>query len=469
LLAVGIVVALVLSSSPSRLPPAALREVSGQGASTYYGYLPGEIWAIEPAEMGGGGWNVLSYRIRPGSVRTNGSVAVIGNHDETHVEVYGLPGRSLLAEFTLNRMENVTVTLPNGTFFKVVASKPATVIAYQEGLSSTTFFTATDGGYVGNEFILQSHRNPDFTVMQTPYMVYALEPSEVTVYDRAGDQVTSFKVEANEVHAFSLTASRLYRLASTGKVLLQSFAPGAALTYYPAVRGGFLGELFYGSSHAAESVTSPATYLAVAAAEPSKLTIYDLEFKKENRKAEAQAGTLTALGKVSVTQMAFLSDQPLLLALEEPGVAYMGFTGGQSGYLYVPTANYTSEAYLFATSETTLVLDDMSMRLPQDEVVKLSPGLHRFSTTGSIVVQVASWWAASEIAYSWSGRIPSFNRLSDFFVCVPSAESIGLRHDDLRLTPLLGGELPYVYIAAAAVPVALVVVAVLALRRKRGA
>jgi len=465
LLAPALLIALLCSSLASGFLAATPGDGSEQGTSTYYGHIPGEMWAIEPAEMGGGGWNVLSYRIKPGSVRTNGSIAVIGNHDGTRVAVYRLPDRSLLGEYTLNKMENATVTFPNGTFFKVVADKPATVISYQEGWSSTTFFTSTDGSYVGNEFIFQTHRSPDFTSTGQAYMVYALEPSEVTISDREGAKVTSFKLKANEVYPFGLKPSAVHRLASTGKVLFQSFAPGG-LTYYPSIRGGFIGDLFYGGSHMGEWITSPATYLAVAGQEASELTIYDLEFKKEQGKAETKAGALTTLGKLGVTQMAVKSDRPVLIAMQEPGVAYACFTAGQSGYLYVPTGNYTSEAHLFAAEETTLVLDDMTMKLPQDEIVPIKPGLHKFSTTGNIVVQVASWWAASDIAYSWSGRIPSFNRLSDFFACIPSAESMSIKHEDLGLTSLFGGELPYVYIAAAAIVVILAAVAVWRLRRK---
>jgi len=58
-------------------------------------------------------------------------------------------------------------------------------------------------------------------------------------------------------------------------------------------------------------------------------------------------------------------------------------------------------------------------------------------------------------------------RLSDWAVCVPSAESMSLTYPDLELKPVLGQELPLTYIAAGAVAVVVIIVAVVALRRGR--
>jgi len=64
-------------------------------------------------------------------------------------------------------MEDVITSLPNGTFFKVVTSKPASVLLLGgEGLeakttqySFTSFLRSVDSGYVGKEFIYLSVHN----------------------------------------------------------------------------------------------------------------------------------------------------------------------------------------------------------------------------------------------------------------------------------------------------------------------
>jgi len=59
----------------------------------------------------------------------------------------------------VNRLEKVFVSLPNGTFFEIVSSKPLSVMLLggrllEEGqLWTSIFYTSLDGGYVGKEFV----------------------------------------------------------------------------------------------------------------------------------------------------------------------------------------------------------------------------------------------------------------------------------------------------------------------------
>lgn len=50
--------------------------------------------------------------------------------------------------------------------------------------------------------------------------------------------------------------------------------------------------------------------------------------------------------------------------------------------------------------------------------------------------------APSELHYSYVGRIPDFVRLAGFAACIPSVESMGISHEEVKLKPLIGGELP---------------------------
>jgi len=150
----------------------------------YYGYIPREMWGVYDGIRTHGEWI-----FDPETVTTRGLVVVIGNHDGTRVRVYTLPDGGLVQDSTLNRLERLTVTLLNGTFFKVLTSQPATVVlmagrAMERGeAGASMFFTAVDGRYVGKEFVFIAVQGKTGGL---PYRVYALEDSDVTITDLNG-------------------------------------------------------------------------------------------------------------------------------------------------------------------------------------------------------------------------------------------------------------------------------------------
>jgi len=170
------------------LPSLHLPEAFGY---TYHGSILREIWGIEPEKMAGHG--VAEWRISNRTIMTRGLIVVVGNHDDARVEVYALPSKALMREFTVDRLEKAVVSLQNGSFFKVTTEKVASIFLIcgrgVEGSPGTpgTFLTSVNGGYVAKEFIF----------IGTPY-IYALEDSEATVYHANGSKVTNLKLSASE-------------------------------------------------------------------------------------------------------------------------------------------------------------------------------------------------------------------------------------------------------------------------------
>jgi len=452
--------------------------VWAQGEYTYYGHVPSDIWFFEEIVVG---QDVTGYNI--GAVRTSAPLFVIGSQDATNVRVYALPEKAVLAGFTVNRLEKKVVDLPNGTFFKVVADKPATVefLGSSSGdQSGTTFFTSTTGGYVGREFILMGVQPRVAGTESTGglvYRVYALEDSEVTVTDAEGRQVASFKLSANKAWGLALAPLTVYHIASSGYIMVQSFFLGWGWTpsgtaYYPSAEGGFVGTVFYGSGFdplarvETWGTFQPPEFFATSL-EGSKLTVVDIENARKHKDAEIAASSVLT-EHIKVGHMGIEADKPMMLMLRFIGMSYTGLAAGQSAYVYIPTDGvFTGEAYLFAYKETTVTVDDVQSRLRGDEYLALTGGYHRISATENVVIQVANWPRPSSVSYSRLGAVPEIMRLEDWAVCMPSVEAMGMTYEGLSLKPLLAEELPWMYIAAGVVAVVVIIAVILGLRRRR--
>jgi len=221
-------------------------EVRAAEEQVYYGYVPERITGSGAS----GAWPV-----------DHGRLLILGNHEGTRVRVYALPEKRLLEEFTVNRMESMDLTVPNATFFKVWADKPVSVTLMGGGnlerieAMISTFFTSVEGGYIGREFIFPSVHSKTMTfawrvyavIPGLPFKVYALEESDIQVWNATGEKVYEFHLAQNKFRELQFTPFRVYRLTSTGNVMLQTFTRDSS-SFYPAVEGGFVGTLFYGAA-----------------------------------------------------------------------------------------------------------------------------------------------------------------------------------------------------------------------------
>lgn len=448
------VLSLVVVSSASLSLQGALVRASDAGSQTYYGYVPSVILV-----RGATG-------LDPRSVQLSARVVLIGNHDGTSASAFLLPERKLLGEFTLNRMERVELSLPNGSVFKVVADKPLTVmlaggVEVTESSGVSTFQTSVGGGYVGREFIflaLESRYPSRGSVGGLPQRVYAFEECDVTVWDENETNVAEFRLPANGFKELSLTPDIVYRLEASGNVMVQTFALGefrAKTCFYPAVEGGFLGKLFYGSGPMPEATVPPKRGFVASGAGQPALKVADLEFQKAYGEFEFNDSWafLPASG-LKVRHLVVEAETPILLYFKSDenstdggGVAMGGLRAGQTSYLYAPRG----ESYLFAAEETVVTLDDVDLRVPADSVVPIPEGVHKLAATKNVLFEVVNIW--------WNG-------LSTFGVTLPSVESLDVSNEGLKLRKVGEESLPWTYIAAG-VAAAVVAVVLLMARRRR--
>jgi len=470
--ALSLLLPLLVVLAGSTSPLASIRQVSAEPALEpsyeYYGYVPARIWGLR--SLPGSIW--FQYEINPNSILDRSLLVFIGNHDQTEVSVYVLPNRSLLESFTVNKLEKMTIRLPNGTFFKAVSDKPVTLILMagknmEVGDNwAQTFFTSVEGGYVGREFVfmaLQASRMP--YVQGFALRVFALEDSQIKVVDANGTTAADFQLEANEYRQLTFAPLAVYRLTSTGNLMLQLWTGGSL--FYPAVEGGFVGRLFYGAALVTElwgSLPPPPAYV-LTGLEDARARIIDLEFRREFNTTAVAVGVNNSMW-IEASHMVVESDKPITLMYQSGGLTYAGVKPGQTMELYVPTgkdALSMGEAYVFAEEGTTVTVDDMRIKVSADEMVPIQPGVHRIAADRNVVIQIVHWGAYIR---SYNARIEApYNGIAEFASCVPSLQAMSLTYEGMQLKPVLGGEMAWAYALAIVVPLALIVAWQL---RKRG-
>jgi len=452
---------LVLISLPSGLsstPP--LGKAQGEAEYAYYGRVPTDLYPN----------------------MTTASLHLIGNHPGTRVRVYSLPDKALLREFTVNPMERQVVQLPNGSFFKVASDKPVTTMliggSWEVNVTATvpgatTFHPSVDGGYVGKGFIFTTVEVVSTELANLPERVYALEDTDVKVFDVGGATLKSFSLKANKYASFILPSFGSYRVTSTGYIMVQTFSMGVyfgSICYYPAVEGGFIGTRFYGAGHFSQ-YTSADRWFAFMGAEDSKVAIIDLKNAQKVADVSFMAGKNASLptNKLEPLNLAFESDKPITLMFQsreggvplfvEGGVTYAGLKAGQTGYFIVP--GIRAEGYIFAYEETQIDVDDVKLRVPADGFVTLTTGLHKITADHNVLIQVV------QLPLHVDDSLTILDQLN-FGVSVPSVQSMSATYPDVSLKPFGVDGLPLLYIGAGAVLVMVVVVVVALALRRRG-
>jgi len=445
--------------------PAQVGRAAAQAEQTYYGYVPWNIWRNESRPGGVGGW-----WLNPETMLDHGDLAVVGAHDATSVSIYTLPGKSLVKSFTVDKMESVITPLPNGTFFKIVASKPISVLLVggsrmaKPDASFSSFLPSIDGGYVGKEFtFLGVHSVTPARSIETygvsllpglPYIVFALEDSTVRIWDENGAQIAEYNVKANKYKDFGISPYNAYRLESTGNVMVQAFVIEQPC-YMPAVKGTFIGNIFYAAGSVPESgnVANPLRFFLFSSTEGGKANIYDLDFARKSMDLTVQAGENASLRVSNNQYMAVESDKPILLSWRseygaEGGISVVGIAAGQTAGLFISPG----EAYIFTYTDTVVTVDDISLRLPPDGIQRLTRGWHTISTDQNIIVETVN--------------IADNQGLNIFGQYLPSAQSIGLRYEGLSLKPI-EEQTPWLYYAAGGAAVVAIVAIALILRRRK--
>jgi len=408
---------------------------AGDGSTYFYGYAPST--ARETFGIGAG----YAY------------LDIIGVNDSTRVSIYDLRTGVQLDEATVNRMQLYTYRLSSGTYFKVEADKMVSVCLSSGAIimgaisalgppTAETFYTSIDGGFAGKEFIFMA-----LETFQNQISIYAVEDSQVTIYNSTGSTVHQLNLNAYSQGGIQLRARAVYRLVSTGRVTVEN-APNWApsLTYAPSLTGGFTGNtfsMFFGYFHPQEMYP-----LTITAQERSTVKVFGIApggvSTTPTHEVSLEAGeSRTFSVRTALPEVVQATGR--VLVWEGPGgsLTFMGLRAGEDAWLQVPDGG----GIIFSPNPTSLTIDDAPRTLGRDGMEPIPPGLHHITTNATIVLEL---FAASMEQYA--AYLVSPQGLEIVYPAPPPIPAAG----DMTI-----------YYAAAGAAVAVVAVA-LVLRRRGG-
>ena len=417
--------------------------VSGSEEYVYYVVVPARIYQYDP--VGDQGWGIVNWsegwEIDYNSFALSAFLAIVALHDDTNVEVYALNDNDLVSEVRLDAMRTHFTLLPNGTVFKIVSDHLVAAMLLGkggeinqsdgEGPIPCTFYTSTDGNYVGKEFVLVACQS----VGGESYRILALENAEVTVSSEDGTQ-RSYSLQANAYEDVMFVPFKSHKIESTGNIMIQSGDPESRRSFFvPSVQGGFLGTDFYSKSINDWDMTEDYGF-RVAALEGATVSVWDLVTLNELELLEVEEGGVVAL-KPKAAQIMMKSDKPVALSfvhngsLESnrnwgygAGVTYFSVEPNEEIMFFLPT-NSSVEAYLFAYETTEVTIDGMSRTIEADSYFLLTfPGAHRITSDKDLIVQVI------HVPLN-----PPYQGIENFGVAIPCIQTVNLP-TEVTLTPL---------------------------------
>jgi len=470
-------ITILFCSSVSSFTPLEISSVHAQETTyEYYGYVPAKIWQYNlsnPNDLNSG------WVLKKSTVATAALVVVVGIVNGTRVKVYNLDDMSVVSEATIGSMQKCHAVFQNGSFFKVETSELANVMLLNYGSvppSNATsaplplgFTQATDGAYVGKEFVFMGSG----LGYNLDYLIIALENAEVTVTRDDGD-IQQFPIAANAWEEPIWQPFRVYKVVSTGNIMIQSTrlpdAWGEVRTLcVPSVEGGFVGTTFY--SWAQKSWDAVESYgFRASAAQDATITVWNLETKQQILTEAVQAGSGFGF-KPQAPVIMVQSDKPVTLefvhngSLESlegtgmygaygSGVAYIGVKPDEDTPFYLPVDSYV-EAYIFTSEETDITLNGNGWTIGANSHYLITqPGTHVLRANRKLVIEILNWPFE-----------PEFQGLKFEGVQVPSVQTVDAV-PDVRLTPL-GESFPIMYVAVGVAAAAIGSIAVLLINRGR--
>jgi len=465
---------------------------SASSEFTYYGKVPDNIWLLRPAD-----WQAQPACQNPYSWVVYNSpslyalLAVVSAWDNVDVKVFNLTAKQLIAQTTLKSMQPLYLLLRNGTFFKVVASKPVTVqlVNYNQTpkfpltlLPPTihTFYYSVDGTYVGKEFVFVAAQG---SLTATDYTILAVEPAEVIV-ERDDGQTFTLKLDANGYKYVTLTPFRVYRVRSSGNIVVMSGAIPGIGTYettcfaVPSVQGGFTGTYFLTRAFKAiewgwDKVRDCG--FRVLAVSETKITLYDLETQNKIGDYVVPAeGGITL--RPNAYAIALVSEHPVTfnfmhngsIEIENAGMHggfYCGYPRSTMFLLLKPSedtmmqipSNASVEVYFFAKEDTEVMIDDtLRIRVEADAPYLFAiPGVHKVRSDKEVLVQINMW-----------PRYPPEQGLWFSGYVIPPLESASLKPNVSVTLPGTKAPTAYYY-AVGAGAVIVVAIALMVMRRKK--
>jgi len=410
---------------------------------------------------------------------TWGMLEFVGYNDSTHVWIYNLSGGVSRLEdvFTINRMEVYNIRIPPGSFIKIVADKPVFAAGYSckpgsnESSGGNTYYTCTEGGYIGKEFIFApviAKRMIDPALDR--HVVFALDRSNVRLYDADGNLLESFTLEPYSYKLLDyrlLKPHRSYRLVSTGRIMLSAWK-GQGGNHAPALEGGFSGKTFF----AAPGIVDLGVIIIMGSGEAKAIAWGDMpqvyvSGRISPGKPLVKIG-LPGRGSLSYTIVQASSGELSVIAgdfseLCGIDVAYIGgdvdvfgCASNETVWLYVPEKGDAVGVVFIPFNDTLLEVDGGFSRHGADETIMLGPGYHQVKPSKPVIIVVTypSCWGlgkwGSPGSVDWGAALP-FPRDLEAVHEVPSLPRKGL---------------PTLYVAAALAIIVALLVAALIIRKK---
>jgi len=451
----------------------------------YYGYVPWNIYDYERKLTAEGGFE---YILDNTTIRDFGLLVVIGNYDNTKVKVFKLPENVLVDSFTVDHMKYKVVKLPNATFFKVVTDKHATVMlmggaALDTWPSNKTHerwpnraaismpLLSVEGGYVGKTFIFLAtlYTVPSDFPPGGCLRIYALEDSEVSLYDEGGKLIEKFRLKANEVKGLTIKGYRIYKLSSTGYIMATLFFDWYPnLKVFPSANGGFTGTRFYIPTTPPGHYYPNATYVFTST-EDTKVEVYDLRLKVKVKEFMVKKGTINPVMLSSDKGDLVIESSKDLMVVHSDwiiglGIAYLGLRKGETAAVFIPSG----ETYLFSSKKATVAIDGIPYTVMPDSYIPLPKGLHRISTNEPVVIQIIQYqyppYRSPHPRYDPLLAIPGIQGFGAFAAMIPSIKDVETVYK-IKLKPVVVETIPSQIIYA--VVLLIVVILILALWKLR--
>ena len=255
---------------------------------------------------------------------------------------------------TLNRSEIVSIPLASVRQFRVESSSPLlATLGFDDGgnVGGSFFYPTTDGrSFVGHEFVLQAPVLSE----DNEVVIFAYEPSSVTIRDAAGAIVTTQTLPADGYYAVSgapLSPGTVYRIESTGNVAIQSNAFDAH-TVVPSGGGGDVGTAFMFGMRGSRAV-------AAFAYENAQITGVNLDTGQQVFSDNISAGQFSFFSDFSGSKLKITSTGRIGVSAGEgswmsdlaDNLTVTTGRGGQDLLIYTQSEG----AVLFAAHDDTLV------------------------------------------------------------------------------------------------------------------
>ncbi|MEM2129870.1 MAG: hypothetical protein QXZ70_04650 [Candidatus Bathyarchaeia archaeon] len=465
----------------------------GNPEYTYYGVVPSKIfrYVLIDANNLTSGWrigfdNTTLMTGSPGYndmlIATKSLLVIVAAENDTNVEVYNLTTGDLILKSHINSLEKKFVLLTNGTFFKVVSDKHVSVLLlnYQyfppddvsEGPTPQTFYTSTDGLYVGKEFVFMASEYQAGSF----YRILALEKSTVTVTREDGEKST-ISLEANAFKSIMLLPFKVYKIESTGNIMIQSGiiagtgGDSCPCNLVPSAEGGFMGRFFYVISSKSWGSSKEYGY-RIMTIEDTHVKVYDLETKQLINEFSISGGNGVGFHPLA-NAICVQSDKPITLSyinngslgrIGGPGnyggyangIMFMGIQPYQDTPIFLPTDAFV-EAYFFAKEETQLIIDSDYLTIePNSVFVYTAIGPHIVWSDKDVILQINFWPFE-----------PQFQGLWFTGAAIPCIETVNVK-PNVTLTPIVESfPMIYIYIGVGVVAIA-IIIGLLLIRRHSG-